>query len=78
MSNSTTQMPVVRGKSQSFCVASLLLTCCALAAQSEHIVFGILFWFMAPGQMVLAKRRLRHSCQGWLQREHRPRTGDIL
>src|SRR5262249_24035232 len=28
-------------------------------------------WFWLEG-------RLRHSCQGWLQCQHRPRAGDIL
>jgi hypothetical protein len=51
-----TQMQVVHGVFQSPWIVLLLLTCCALSAQNENIEFGILFWFMVPGQTVLGGR----------------------
>jgi hypothetical protein len=30
------------------------------------------------GRWFRLERRLRHSCQGWLQRQHRPGAGDVL
>ena len=54
MSNSITPMRVVRETSQ----ASALDYCCSPAAPSQprtqSIAFGILFWYMVPGQMVPA------------------------
>jgi len=78
MSNAMTPMRVARGISQSLCIVVLLLTCCALSAQNtEHRVRNIVLvhgaW--ADGS---AGKGLRHPCQGWLQRQHRPRTGDVL
>ena len=55
MSNSMKTMRAVRGISQSLCIVLLLLTVRrAFSAEPTRIAFGILFWFTAPGPMVLA------------------------
>jgi len=78
MSNAMTPMRVARGISQSLCIVVLLLPAARSQRRTQSIAFGILFWFTAPGQMFQLERGLRHPCQGWLQRQHRPRTGDVL
>jgi hypothetical protein len=66
MSNSMKAMRVARGISQFFFVVLLLSTCRALSAQDrEHRVRNIV---------------LVHGAwaDGWLQRQHRPRAGDVF
>ena len=46
----------IKRGTQSLCIVLLLLTCGALSAQNQRLAFGTLFWFMVPGQMVLAGR----------------------
>jgi len=47
-------MRVVRRIAQSLCIILLLFTARALSAQKDEQRIRILFWFTAPGQMVLA------------------------
>jgi len=71
MSNSMKGLRVARGMSQFFFIVLLLLTCGVLSAQNqEHRIRNIVL-VRAPGPMALLERRLRHSRQGRLQRQHR-------
>jgi hypothetical protein len=54
MSNSTKAMRVARRLSQSLCIVLLLLPVGRSPRRTKSIAFGMLFWFMAPGPMVLA------------------------
>ena len=79
MSNSMKAMRVVRGMSQSLCIVLLLLTCGALSAQNRRASRSkYCSGSRCLGRWFRLERRLRHSCQGWLQRQHRPRAGDVL
>jgi hypothetical protein len=67
MSNSTKAMRVVRGISQSLCIVILLLS--RSQRKTKSIAVGILFWLTVPGRWFRLERRLRHSCEGRLQRQ---------
>jgi len=80
MNNSLKARQVIRAMSYSpSAIALLLLSCGALAAQTEeHRVRNIVLVHGCLGRWFRLEGCLRHSCQGPLQREHRPRAGDVL
>ena len=62
-----------------------LICWCALGMLSNSLASNVRYTDQEhrPGTRSLGRwfwleRRLRHSCQRWLQRQHRPRAGDVL
>ncbi len=79
MSNSMKAMRVARGMSQlllrRFIAVDLwrALSAERRASRSEYCSGS-----RRLGRWFRLERRLRHSCQGWLQRQHRPGAGNFL
>ncbi len=81
MGSSMKTTGVARGMSRS-CIALLLFTC-SLATQNlgaetgaQHSEYCSGSWRL--GGWFRLEGRLRHSCEGWLQRQHRSRAGDVV
>jgi len=79
MSNPMKSIRFTRGTFLSLIIAVLLLTCRAGSAQNEgHRIRNIVLVSRCLGGWFRLEGCLRHSGQGWLQRQHRPGTGDLL